>query len=223
MSQGLVVSLRTGRVREYPRPAWDHAAQRTWRSAYHKDEAPGRLRAETLGLAGDEHANRDVHGGPHMAVLAYAAAHYPRWRLESGLERLGPGGFAENLTIDGLDETTVCIGDVYETGEVRLEVAQPRGPCTAIARVWDMPTLVQRATETARTGWFLRVLRPGELGRGDTLTRVARPCPEWTVERVFRLHSTPSADPGLLRDAAACEALSPRWRERFVARAAGAA
>ncbi len=218
MSQGLVLSVRTGQVREYPRPDWDHSAQRTWRSAYHKEEVLGPVRAGTLGLEGDEQAHRDVHGGPHMAVLAYAAAHYARWRAETGLERMGPGGFAENLTLDGLDEGVVCIGDVYEAGDVAFEVSQPRGPCQAIARVWDRPDLVQRVTETARTGWYLRVTREGTLARGVTLTRVARPHPDWTVERVFRLHVAKDAHADTLRAAAACAALSPQWRERFAAR-----
>ncbi len=220
MSQGLVVSIRTGRAREYPRPDWDQAPDRTWRSAYRKDEVAGRVRVTALGLEGDEQVHRDVHGGPHMAVLAYAAAHYPRWRTEPGLERIGPGGFAENLTLDGLDERTVCVGDVYEAGEVALEVSQPRKPCAAIARVWDQPAMVQRVTETGRTGWFLRVTRAGVLAPGATLSRVARPHPDWTVERVFRLHLSKEADTGALRAIAACDALSPEWRERFARRAA---
>jgi MOSC domain-containing protein YiiM len=219
MSQPVIVSVRTGRVREYPRPDWDHAAARTWRSAYHKDEVPGPVRAGTLGLEGDEQAHLDVHGGPHMAVLAYAAAHYPRWREEPGLAAMGPGGFAENLTIEGLDETTVCIGDAYQAGEVAFEVSQPRGPCAAIARVWERPDLVARVTETARTGWYLRVTRPGPIERGVTLTRMARPHPEWTVERVFRLRMAKEADPRELRAAAACAELSPGWRELFTERA----
>ena len=154
-----------------------------------------------------------------MAVLAYAAAHYPHWRAELGLERMGSGGFAENLTLDGLDETTVCIGDVYEAGEVAFEVSQPRGPCGAIARVWNRQDLVQRVAETGRAGWYLRVKRAGLLARGATLSRVARPHPEWTVARVFRLHADRPGAPGELRAAAALAALSPRWRERFAARA----
>jgi MOSC domain-containing protein YiiM len=221
MSQGLIISVRTGRTREHPRPAWDHAPDRTWRTAYVKDEVAGPVRVGPLGLDGDEQHHRDVHGGPHMAVLVYAASHYAVWREEPGLERIGPGGFGENLTVESLDETGVCIGDVYEAGDVTFEVSQPRGPCAAIARIWDRPDMVERVTRTGRTGWYLRVKREGLIQRGVTLTRVARPWPDWTVECVFRLHIAPTPDAGLLRALAACEALSPEWRERFARRAAG--
>jgi MOSC domain-containing protein YiiM len=216
-----IVSLRTGRVRTFPRPSWDHAPERTWRSAYHKDEVDRPVRVTTLGLEGDEQASREIHGGPHRAVLAYAFAHYAAWRAEPGLERIGPGGFAENLTVDRLDETTVCLGDRYRTGDVVFEVSQPRGPCANIARTWNRPDLVQRVTEVARAGWYMRVLAEGTIARGAALERIARPHPQWTVERLFRLSASAEPAAADLLAAAACGALSPGWRERFTARAAG--
>jgi MOSC domain-containing protein YiiM len=217
--EGRIVSLRTGRVRAMARPEWDRHRDRTWRSGYVKDEAAGPLRATTIGLEGDEQYDRAAHGGEHMAVLAYAAAHYALWRQEPGLEAMGPGGFGENLTVDGLDEGSVCIGDVWESERVRFEVSQPRGPCANISRRWNAPTMVQRASDTARIGWYLRVAREGTIARGERLRLIERPHEGWTVERVFRLRNAPALDPEGVRWLAACEALSPEWRRRF-ARAA---
>jgi MOSC domain-containing protein YiiM len=219
MNDVTIVSVRTGRVREWPRPEWDHHAERTWRTAYRKDEVTGPVRVGALGLDGDEQAARDVHGGPQMAVLAYAAAHYPLWRAEPGLEAMGPGGFGENLTWDGADETSVCIGDAWEGGHAAFEVSQPRGPCAAISRWWNSPALLRLATETGRVGWYLRVTREGVVARGETLRLVARPHPEWTVERVFRLKVTPAQDIGAVRALAVLPALSPEWRAHFAERA----
>jgi MOSC domain-containing protein YiiM len=134
---------------------------------------------------------------------------------------MGPGGLGENLTVESLDETRVCIGDLYECGDITFEVSQPRRPCAAIGRIWDRPDMVERVTQTGRTGWFMRVTHEGALARGAVLRRAARPYPDWTVECVFRLLTAPSPDAGLLRAVAACEALSPEWRERFARRAAG--
>lgn len=212
---GTIVSVRAGRARDLPRPEWDHGETRTWRSAYGKDEVAGPARVTVTGLEGDEQADRAVHGGPQMAVLAYATAHYPRWREIPGLERMGPGGFAENLTVDGMDESGVCIGDVFEAGTVTLQVSQPRGPCASISRWWNEPRMVKLATESARIGWYLRVLGEGTLARGDALRLVERPCPRFDVARVFRLRA------GLEQDAAAvaalvdCPELSPEWRGHF--------
>lgn len=215
MSEGRIVSVRAGRVRERQRPKWDRRHSNTWVSAFGKDEVEGPVHVGTLGLAGDEQADREVHGGPQMAVLAYASAHYAMWREVPGLERMGPGGFAENLTVEGLDESSVCIGDVFEAGTVTLQVSQPRGPCSNIARWWDEPTMVRRATESVRIGWYLRVLREGTLVRGDALRRTERPRPEYTVARVFRLRSGLEQDAATVTALVTCPELSPGWRKHF--------
>jgi len=214
-----VVAVRTGRVRELPRPDWDHHAERTWRTAYLKDEVAGPVHVGPLGLEGDEQASRDVHGGPQMAVLAYAERHYATWRAEPGLEAIGPGGFGENLVLADVDETNVCIGDAWAGDHVAFEVSQPRGPCAAISRRWNAPRLMQRVVDTGRTGWYLRVTRAGPIAVGETLRLVARPHGEWPVERVFRLRLQPGADPAGVRWLANCAALSPEWRATFAARA----
>lgn len=220
MSEVTVVSVRAGRVREWPRPEWDHHAERTWRTAYRKDEIAGPVRAGALGLEGDEQADRDHHGGPHMAVLGYAAAHYPLWRSEPGLEGIGPGGFGENLTWEGADEMGVCIGDSWEGAHVAFEVSQPRGPCAAISRWWNSPTLLRRATETGRVGWYLRVTREGEIASGEALRLVTRPHPEWTIERVFRAKVAPAPERAAVLALSVLPALSPEWRAHFAERAA---
>jgi len=220
MSTARVVSVRTGKVREWPRPDWDFNAERTWRTAYQKDEVAGPVHVGVLGLEGDEQASRDVHGGPQMAVLAYAASHYPLWWIEPGLEGMGPGAFGENLSWDGADETSVCIGDAWESDHVAFEVSQPRGPCAAISRWWNQPSLVQLVTETGRVGWYLRVTREGAIARGETLRLLARPHPGWTIERVFRLRISPALDPAAVRALAVLPALSPEWRGHFAEAAA---
>src|SRR5262249_19730152 len=131
---GSVVSVRVGTVRTQTRPRWDVARTPTWETAYWKDEVAGPVRIGTLGLEGDEHADRRGHGGVDMAVLMYADAHYPDWRRLAGLAAIGPGGFGENLTVSGLDEHTVSVGDLLQVGSTEPEVASPRGPCANISR-----------------------------------------------------------------------------------------
>jgi MOSC domain-containing protein YiiM len=220
VSEARLVSVRTGRVREWPRPEWDRQHGPTWRTAYYKDEVAGPVHAGALGLAGDEQASPGVHGGVHMAVLAYADSNYTRWREDPLLAAMGPGGFGENLTVDGPDETGVCLGDIWETAGARFVVSQPRGPCAAISRRWNVPDLMQRAVESVRIGWYLRVAREGIVARGDALKLVERPHPEWTVARVFRLRVGAETDPAALERLATCEALSPEWRRKITERAA---
>ena len=218
---GRVVSVRVGRITEYERPAWDHVKARPYLTAFRKFEATGPVQIGPLGLAGDEQADKKHHGGPHKAVLMYAEVHYPGWRDLEGLEGMGPGGFGENLTVSDSDETQVCVGDVLEVGGTRLQVASPRGPCADISRRWDREWLLKRVVERRHTGWYLRVLEPGEVRAGDDVHLIERPHDGWTVDRMLRLRYVTPHDRDGLREAAAVAAFAPDWRERFMGMAAG--
>jgi MOSC domain-containing protein YiiM len=210
-----VTHVRTGRVATHARPDWDHHAERTWRTGYVKDEVRGAVRAMRLGLQGDEQFDTRVHGGPDMALLAYAAAHYARWAAELALPGFGPGAFGENLVIQGHDESLVCIGDVYAIGGAVVQVSQPRGPCANISRRWNQQDLLARVVATGRTGWYLRVLEEGDVRAGDPVVARERPHADMGVDRVLRLRLDPASDPDGVAAIAACEALSREWRDRF--------
>jgi MOSC domain-containing protein YiiM len=182
-----LVSIQVGRPRTHGDPDATDPLERAWTSAYVKDPVQGPRRLSRTQLEGDEQYDLDSHGGPQMAVLAYSAEHYPRWRAELGLDAMGPGGFGENFTIAGLDEDRVSIGDTFEIGTARVQVSQPRGPCANISRRWKSKELLQRATETARIGWYLRVLEEGTVEAGQEVALVDRPHPELTVARAFRV------------------------------------
>ena len=202
-----VISIHAGNVREY---ADDQG--RPWRSAIAKSALSGPVFLGQLGLAGDQVGDPRHHGGLHQAVLAYPAEHYRFWQEELGLDA-GPGGFGENLALMGLTEEEVCIGDVFELGEALVQVSQPRQPCHTLARRWTCPELINVVWQTARGGWYLRVLREGMVEAGQTLLRVQRPHPGWTVARVlWASQGTTAAEGSAL---AALEHLSLNWKEKF--------
>jgi MOSC domain-containing protein YiiM len=189
-----------------------------WQSAIDKTAVSGPVAVERTGLASDAHADRQNHGGIDKAVLAYAAAHYDDWQRELPQHAWRPGGFGENLTIDGLDETLVCLGDVYRTGDVLLEVSQPRQPCWKLCLRWNQPDLAKRVVATARSGWYLRVKQTGTIHAGLPVELIERPLPDWTIERAARLMY------GLIDDRSAAEELarlpqvSMAWREDLIDR-----
>jgi MOSC domain-containing protein YiiM len=187
-----------------------------WTSAIFKDPVVGPVWAGREGLAGDGQADREAHGGPERAALMYGAAHYSRWREELGIE-FPYGAFGENLTIEGLDEHTACIGDTLAIGGARVQISQPRGPCWKIARRWNRPDLLERVVATGRAGWYCRVLAEGEVRAGDECTWIERPCPDATVARVAALRTDPGASLADLERYAACRWLSSGWRDRLAA------
>lgn len=215
-----VVSVRTGRVTRRERPPWDEH-RNEWSTAYWKSEATAPVRIGALGLDGDQQADKVHHGGPEMAVLMYADAHYAHWRTLPGLEAMGPGGFGENLTVRGTDETQVCVGDVLDVGGARLQISSPRGPCMDIARRWNQPGLLQQVVDRRTTGWYLRVLREGVVTTADVVTLVERPHAGWTIDRLLALRYVSPRDHAAMAEAARLAAFAPKWRENFARLAAG--
>jgi MOSC domain-containing protein YiiM len=94
----------------------------------------------------DGQADLRVHGGVDKAILGYAANHYPSWRDELRMPDLPYGAFARTSRSMGWTRHAVCIGDVWQLGEVRVEVSQPRQPCWKLARRWRRPDLPQRVS-----------------------------------------------------------------------------
>lgn len=159
-------------------------------------------------LIGDETADLNVHGGPDKAVYAYAADHYPAWAAErpEHAERLmTPGAFGENLTIAGLVEPDLCIGDVHEIGTARLQICQPRQPCSKFAMLFGDATMPKAFVRSGRSGWYYRVVREGSLQAGDSVTLVDRPHPALTFPRmvsIVNFGDATEAELALMADAA---------------------
>jgi MOSC domain-containing protein YiiM len=137
-------------------------------------------------VAGDDQADRRVHGGPDKAVYAYASEDTAWWAGQLGRDDLGPGAFGENLTLEGVDVTRARIGERWRIGTVELEVCQPRLPCAKLGLRFRDPLMVRRFSEAARPGAYLRILAAGELGAGDAVELLLRPDHDVTIELVSR-------------------------------------
>ncbi len=143
------------------------------------------------GPAGDGQADtrvfngQQVHGGEDKAVYIYAAEHYPYWEAELGLS-FPFGQFGENLTVTGMLETEIRIGDVVRVGEALLEVTEPRGPCYKLDIRMGIPEFKRRFKASGRTGFYTRVLEPGSVAAGDAVEVVKTDPGRPTVVEVVR-------------------------------------
>ncbi len=191
-----------------------------WRTAFYKSVVDGPAQVTDEGIEGDACADRQNHGGVEGAVLLYAAAHYERWRVELPEHDWQFGGFGENLTVDGVTEDDVCIGDLWRIGDVLLEVSKPRQPCWKLCRRWQLPDLAKRVVQTGRGGWYARVLETGIVSAGDEFSLENRPQPQWTVTRTSRLFYGLDRDPIAAGQLASLPQLSLNWREELLNRRA---
>ncbi|MEM9952603.1 MAG: MOSC domain-containing protein [Chloroflexota bacterium] len=186
-----------------------------WQSAYKKLPVDGTVHVGKLNVEGDEQFHTKFHGGEHRAVLMYSAEHYERWSAELD-EQLPYGSFAENFTVSGLDEDTVCIGDVYQIGDsVRVQVAQPRQPCNQIYKALGIRGIVNKIKMTYRSGWYCRVLQEGSVQAGMTITLLERLHPDWTIIRAHQTMTNRKDDPESAHVLAMIEELEPNWRKKL--------
>ncbi|GAB3716778.1 MOSC domain-containing protein [Amycolatopsis oliviviridis] len=136
-----------------------------------------------INLAGDDQADRTVHGGVDKAVYVYPAAHYTAWS-EQGFETAA-GDFGENLSVGGADEYEVRIGDVWAWGEALVQVSQPRTPCFKLAMKTGRKDVIPTMIDSGRSGWYLRVLRTGEVPTSGRMTLEERDPANPTIAEVY--------------------------------------
>jgi MOSC domain-containing protein YiiM len=184
-------------------------------SAIAKVPVKRRVLVAGVGVAGDEQADRRVHGGPDKAVYAYASEDTAWWSQQLGRE-LGPGAFGENLTLEGVDVTGARIGERWRIGTVELEVCQPRLPCAKLGIRFGDRGMVRRFAEASRPGAYLRIVTEGELGAGDAVDLRRRPGQDVTIELVSRAILL---DDSLLERAAAAPALPAELARSMLERA----
>jgi MOSC domain-containing protein YiiM len=137
-----------------------------------KSPVQKRIQMRELNLDGDRQADLTVHGGRDKAVYAYPSEHYEFWKRELPGMELPWGSFGENLTTQGLLETGVHLGDRYAIGGAEVVVTQPRIPCFKMNIKFQRDDMIKRFLASRRSGFYFRVLREGEVGAGDEITRV---------------------------------------------------
>lgn len=169
----------------------------------------------TLGLAGDAQGDTKRHGGPEKALHHYPLDHYAFWTDAIGDRDVlqGPGAFGENLSTLGLTEADVAIGDVFALGSAVIEVSQGRQPCWKLNDRFANPAMARLVQTTGRTGWYYRVLQEGMVSPDDSLRRLDRPAPEWTLHRIWRLFYFDPLNRDELAALAALPRLAESWRQ----------
>lgn len=212
-----IVSVNVGRPRTV-----------TWRgrpvtTAIFKDPVPGRVPVRQLNLEGDGQADLSVHGGTDKAVYVYSAEHYVDWRRELADLELPWGMFGENLTVEGLREDDVYVGDRLRLGSAEVVVTQPRLPCYKLSVRFGRDDIVKRFLASGRTGFYLAVTREGDVGTGDPVEVLARNPQGITVGDVTRLYVRDKRNVAKLRRAIQVAALPEGWRSQFEEQLAKAA
>jgi MOSC domain-containing protein YiiM len=188
------------------------ADDRLVRTSIFKSPVTGRVPIRNNNLTGDAQSDLSVHGGRAKAIYAYPYEHYAFWREQLRDIDLQPGHFGENLTIEGLLEEDVHVGDRLKIGSAELVVTQPRLPCYKLGIRFGRADMVKRFLASRRTGFYLSVASEGDLGAGDTIEILERHPAAIGIPELLRMYLKEGVSPGRLREVIAIPALSDAWR-----------
>jgi MOSC domain-containing protein YiiM len=185
-----------------------------------KEPVTTRVALRKHNLDGDRQADLTVHGGPTKAVYVYPSEHYEFWRHELPDTELPWGSFGENFTTEGLLESQVCIGDRFGVGSAVVMVTEPRLPCYKLGIRFGRSDILRRFLASERTGFYLAVVREGQVAAGDVVHLIEQDKNAVRVADVTRLYLRDRTDVEAMRRVVAVPALPDNWRASFQQRIA---
>jgi MOSC domain-containing protein YiiM len=204
MSSARIISVNVGMIRDI------EVAGRQNQTAIDKRRVASRVFASRLGLAGDEQADKEHHGGPEQALYVYSREDLDWWTEQTGRE-LQNGVFGENLTIGRQEISGALIGETWRLGaDVVVQITAPRIPCQVFATWTDERHWVKRFAAARRPGAYLRVLTEGEVGTGDQVEVLSRPEVRVTVAESMDAYY---GDPDIMRRLLTVEGRGGKWDE----------
>ena len=203
---GMIVSVNVGLPQDV---AWQG---RTVRTAVWKTPVTGRIFARRLNLDGDGQGDLRGHGGEQRALLVYQIDSYRYWASYLGRSDLVAAIFGENLTVDGLADNEVCIGDRFRIGGAVVEVSQPRDTCYRVGIRLNNPGIAALLVAHRRPGFYLRVIQEGDIGAGDRVEKLSDGPERMTVAEIDALLYSAEHRLEALRRAVRIPALSLDWQ-----------
>ncbi len=201
-----LISVNVGLPRDVE---WEGKVVRT---AVWKQSVPGRVTARHLNLDGDGQGDLAGHGGEHRAVMVYQLDSYRYWETQLQRHDFQYGQFGENLTVEGLADDEVCIGDRYRIGGALFEVSQPRVTCYRVGIRMNNPQMPALLVSHKRPGFYFRVIEEGEIGAGDEIVKVADGPEGVSVAEIDGLLYLPGHPRDRLERALRIPSLSAGWR-----------
>lgn len=182
-----------------------------------KQPVPGPRMIRRLNVDGDGQGDLAGHGGENRAVLVYQLDSYQHWAQVLQRRDLVPGLLGENLTVEGLPDDQVCIGDRYRIGQAVLEVTQPRVTCYRAGMRIGEPRMAALLVEHGRPGFYCRVIEEGEVEAGQEVIKVSAGPEQISVAQIDALLYLPGHPRDVLQRALRIPALSPGWKQSLQA------
>lgn len=213
-----VLSVQVGCAKTYGDAGSKDFLEKEWQSASFKEVSKTPLYASFNGLAGDEVADKMHHGGVDKAIFANSYENYAHWASFLGVEQLPFGALAENLTIQGLHESSVMLGEIHQIGTALLQVSQPRKPCWKISRRWNHKAFTNEIFTSGLTGWYYKVLQEGIISTGDEVRVISAETPKISILEANNAFCEPEKYRHILETILEIPSLASSYKESIVKR-----
>ncbi|MEO1485598.1 MAG: MOSC domain-containing protein [Bacteroidota bacterium] len=204
-----VVSVNLGEKVSFP---WNGETHTT---GIFKNPVDNPIHLGKEGVADDVIANPKVHGGVFKACYLFSANHYPYWQEKYPHLEWQWGMFGENVSVENLDEATLCIGDVYQLGEALVQITQPREPCYKLGYRFENQGILKEFIDHGYPGTYVRIMEEGKVQAGDSMTLHQKSDSALTVKAFYELLYMRQKSKSLLELAIANTALPERKREKL--------
>lgn len=204
-----ITSINVGTPREVT-----YAKGHKIKTSLKRDPVKEKVFLDLMGFEGDQVADPVNHGGRDKAVCGYPASHYSTWEEELSRD-MPPASFGENLTIEGLTEDQIHIGDIFRIGDAEVQCTQPRQPCHKLTKIFGYPKLTSRIQTLGYCGYYFRVLKQGWLQTGMTIERIHLDKEKISVKAAHYLMYRDKTKYEAIEELMAHPALSESWKETF--------
>jgi MOSC domain-containing protein YiiM len=181
-----------------------------------KEPIEGRITLRTLNLDGDRQADLSVHSGPDKAVYTYSVEHYEYWRGVFPDLEMPNGMFGENLTVEGLIESEINLGDVFRIGSAIVIATQPRMPCYKLGIKFGRMDVIKKFLASGRSGIYFKVSKEGKVSTGDSICQITKDLNQITISDIVRLYTIEREDLQTMRRAVKVDALPKGWKRYFL-------
>ena len=212
-SEGKILELKIGKVQDI---------------RFNDDEEPistairkipvERVFVTESGPEGDDVGLKEHHGGIDKALFSVSVSTFEELNKITGnsFKWDGTAVYGENLVVSGLDENSICVGDIYTVGECVIEISQPRKPCVRLSKNTGYPHMRETIIETGWTGWYSRIIQEGTVKRGDRMVLKERIFPELTIKILNELLINHEGKEELLEKAVKAEKLAPAFKKYLI-------
>ncbi|MEW2922733.1 MOSC domain-containing protein [Muricauda sp. ANG21] len=170
---------------------------------------------EKESVAKDTIADRKVHGGIFKACYLFSSDHYPYWKEKYPNLDWDWGMFGENLTVEGLDESKIRIGNIYKLGSALVQITQPREPCFKLGIRFQSQEILKEFIDHGFPGTYIRILEVGQVTTGDVMELVEESKSSLTTQAFYKLLFSKEKNAEHLKLAIANDALPSGKRERL--------